>query len=182
MNITISINEVLRDILGRIQTVYEKYYEEVKEDIVTTDLIKYTHFSAETQLFEFLYEEAPMEIFGQAKEIENNIITHLVELYKDMPSEYKLTLVTDDFGRSKSSTLWFLAKYGCCCDEIKFYTLKTIKNIWESTDVFITADTEVIKLKPKNKKLVIVDRSYNKKIKCDTRIKDLKEIESFENL
>ena len=75
-----------------------------------------------------------------------------------------------------------LAKYGCCCDEIKFYTLKTIKNIWESTDVFITADTEVIKLKPKNKKLVIVDRSYNKKIKCDTRIKDLKEIESFENL
>ena len=170
MNITISINEVLRDILGRFQLVYERYYEKVKEDVITPDLMKYIHFSADTQLIDFLYEEAPMEIFGQAKEIENNIITHLVELYKQMPGDYKLILATDDFGRAKSSTLWFLAKYGCCCDEIKFY------------DIFITSDNDIIKSKPENKKLIIVDRTYNKEMKCDTRINNLKEIESFENL
>ena len=182
MNITISINEVLRDILGRFQLVYERYYEKVKEDVITPDLMKYIHFSADTQLIDFLYEEAPMEIFGQAKEIENNIITHLVELYKQMPGDYKLILVTDDFGRAKSSTLWFLAKYGCCCDEIKFYTISKVDEIWEHTDIFITSDNDIIKSKPENKKLIIVDRTYNKEMKCDTRINNLKEIESFENL
>ena len=182
MNITISINEVLRDILGRFQLVYERYYEEVKEDVITPDLMKYVHFSADTQLFDFLYEEAPMEIFGQAKEIENNIITHLVELYKQMPTDYKLILATDDFGRAKSSTLWFLAKYGCCCDEIKFYTISKVDDIWKNTDVFITSDKDIIKSKPRNKKLIVVDKSYNKEMKCDTRINNLKEINSFENL
>ena len=39
-------------------------------------------FKNEDELYNFLYEEAPMEIFGQAKEIENGVISHLVELYK----------------------------------------------------------------------------------------------------
>lgn len=95
MNVSISINEGLRDILGRFQVIYEKYYEEVKSDVITPDLMKYVHFSGDTELYEFLYEEAPMEIFGQAKESENNVIRHLVELYKKMPSDYKLTLISE---------------------------------------------------------------------------------------
>ena len=182
MNITVSINEVLRDILGRFQLIYEKYYQEVKSDVVTPDLMQYIHFSADTELYDFLYEESPMEIFGQAKESENNVIRHLVELYKKMPSDYKLTLVTDDFGRSKASTLWFLAKYGCCCDEIKFYNINTIETIWDYSDVVITADKEIISCKPENKKLIVVDRVFNQEVTSDKRINNLKEIESFENI
>jgi len=123
-----------------------------------------------------------MEIFGQAKEIDNNVISHLVELYKEMPLDYKLKIVSDDMGKSKSATLWFLSKYGLVCDEIVFYTNSTISELWKNSDIFITADTEVIKNKPVDKKLIIIDKCYNQGLECDLRVNTLKEIKSLKNV
>ena len=78
------------------------------------------------------------------------------------------------------STLWFLAKYGCVCDEIMFYNSLTIDRLWEETDLFITCDIDVINARPDNKKLIIVDKIYNKDMICNKRIDNLKEIESLE--
>ena len=182
MIISISINGVLRDILTKFQQVYEKYEDkEVKSNIITPDLMKYTHFETHEELYDFLYSEAPMEIFGQASEMENNVISHLVELYKNMPTNYKLIIASDALGKAKPSTLWFLAKYGLVCDEIIFYTTKTLSKLWKKTDLFITADVEVIKTKPKNKKLIIVDKIYNHDFNCDLKINNLKELDSFDN-
>ena len=182
MKISISINGVLRDILGRFQSTYEKYYENVKSDVITPNLMEYVHFKEEDDLLNFLYDEAPMEIFGQATEIESNVITHLMELYKSMPDEYTLRLVSDDFGKAKASTLWFLAKYGCCCDEIRFYSLSTIENLWKDTDMFITDDANIIKAKPKNKKVVIIDKPYTVDLDYDVKISSLKELDEFKNV
>jgi len=105
MIISVSINGVLRNILARFEDVYNKYHEEgVNSEVVTTDLIKYTHFESPEELYKFVYDESSMEIFGQAKEIEQHIITHLTTLYKSMPRDYKLRRVGDDLGRAKSST------------------------------------------------------------------------------
>lgn len=181
MTISISINGVLRDILAKVQQVYEKYEDrKVKSDIITPDLMKYTHFNTDEDLYNFLYTDAPMEIFGQASEIETNVISHLVELYKDMPTNYKLIIASDDLGKAKPATLWFLAKYGLVCDEIVFYTTKTLPKLWKKTDLFITSDVDVIKTKPKNKKLIIVDRIYNENFNCELKINNLKELDSFD--
>ena len=95
MNITININEVLRNVLSRFEEIYEKYHDKkVKSEIITPNLLDYVDFEGDEELFTFLYEEAPMEIFGQAKEVENNTISHLVELYKGMPQGYKLRLAS----------------------------------------------------------------------------------------
>ena len=183
MNITIHINEVLRNVLSRFEEIYEKYYDKkVKSKIITPNLLDYVDFENEEELFSFLYEEAPMEIFGQAKEVESNVISHLVELYKNMPKGYKLRLVSDDFGKSKASTLWFLAKYGVVVDEIIFYTLKQIDYIWSLTDVFITADIDVIEKKPDNKKIIVIDKPYNTSFDCELRINTLKDLDTFENI
>ena len=48
--------------------------------------MEYVEFKSDEELLDFLYNDATMEIFGQAKEIENNVISHLVDLYKEMPS------------------------------------------------------------------------------------------------
>ena len=75
--------------------IYEKYQgKEVTSPVTTTDLMKYVEFKDEDELLEFLYNDATMEIFGQAKEIELNIISHLVDLYKEMPVGYKLRVVS----------------------------------------------------------------------------------------
>ena len=180
MKISISINGVVRDVLSKFQQVYEKYEErDVKSDVITPNLIEYTHFKDEEELYNFLYQEAPMEIFGQATETITNIVSHLVELYKDMPSDYKLRVVSDDLGKAKSATLWFLAKYGLVCDEIVFYNTKSVVGLWESTDIFITSDVDVIKTKPKDKKLIIIDHSYNSSYDCDLRLTNLKELDSL---
>jgi len=181
MKISISVNGVLRDILERFQLVYEKYYQEVKSEVVCNDLLKYVHFENSEELSTFLYEEAPMEIFGQAREKEHNVIQHLVELYKSMPLDYKLRVVSDDFGKSRASTLWFLAKYGCCCDEIKFYDITEIDTLWDETDLFITNDPNIIESKPKDKKLVVIGE-VDKNTNIDLIITSLRDVESFEDI
>jgi len=180
MKISISINGVVRDILAKFQQVYEKYEErDVKSDVITPNLMEYTHFNSEEELYDFLYQEAPMEIFGQATETVVNVMSHLVELYKDMPSGYKLRVVSDDLGRAKAATLWFLAKYGLVCDEISFYNTKTVGELWDITDVFITSDVEVIESRPEGKKLVVVTQPYNSSYECDLRLTNLKELTSL---
>jgi len=183
MTISVSINGVLRDVLARFENVYNKYHEEgVSSEVITPDLIKYTHFESPEELYEFIYDESSMEIFGQAKEIEQHVITHLTSLYKSMPGDYKLRVVGDDLGRAKSSTLWFLAKYGTSCDEISFYNSKTVSGMWEQTDIFITSDIDIIESKPEGKELIIVNRVYNDGHTCDMRIDSLKQIKSFEEI
>tara|TARA_R110002051_G_scaffold241753_2_gene302190 strand:+ start:1701 stop:2273 length:573 start_codon:yes stop_codon:yes gene_type:complete len=183
MVISININGVIRDVLSKFEQVYEKYTDrEVLSPVITPNLMEYVEFSDDNELLEFLYDEAPMEIFGQAKEIENNVISHIGELYKEMPDNYILRMVSDDFGRAKPATLWFLAKYGLVCDEIIFYTTKTIDSVWEKTDLFITSDTDIIKSKPKDKKLVVIDKCYNEDMVGDLRIKSIKEIKSFKDV
>jgi len=183
MVISISVNEVIRAILEKFEFVYEKYYDlKVKSPVVTPNLMSYVHFDSDDELLDFLYSEASMEIFGHSKETSNNVVSHLVELYKSMPSDYKLRIVSDDLGKAKPATLWFLAKYGCSMDELIFYTTETIENIWDTTDIFITSDVDVISSKPENKKLVVVSKEYNSNMASDLKINSIKEIESFKNL
>ena len=182
MVISITINGVLRDILSKFEEVYEKYYDtKVLSSVVTPNLLEYVDFKDEEELIDFLYNDATMEIFGQAREVENNVISYLIDLYKEMPSNYKLRIVSDELGKSKPATLWFLAKYGVVCDEIIFYHKNNIKDIWETTDIFITTDTKIIETKPKNKKLIIIDKCYNSDMVSDLRINSIKKITSFEN-
>ena len=88
----------------------------------------------------------------------------------------------DDFGKSKAATLWFLAKYGVVVDEIIFYTIKQIDYVWSLTDVFITADIDIIEKKPSNKKIIVIDRPYNTSLDCELRINTLKDLETFEDM
>ena len=181
MIVSVSINTVLRNVLSKFEEVYEKYEQkEVKSPVTTPNLMEYTHFKNVEDLYDFLYTEAPMEIFGQATESENNVVSHLVELYKGMPSDYKLRIVSDELGRAKPSTFWFLAKYGLVCDEIVFYTTKTLSKLWDETDIFITSDVDVIKNKPDNKKLIILNTSYNDSFDNGIKIDSLKEIKSLD--
>ena len=61
-----------------------------------------------------------------------------------------------------------------------FYNSLTVGRVWEDTDIFVTSDLDVIGSKPEDKKLIVVDKIYNKDMICDKRITTLKEIESLE--
>ena len=68
MIISVSINGVLRNVLARFEDVYNKYHEEgVSSEVITPDLLEYTHFKSHEELYGFMYDESSMEIFGQSR-------------------------------------------------------------------------------------------------------------------
>ena len=66
--------------------------------------------------------------------------------------------------------------------DISFYNSTTVNEMWDKTDIFITADIDIIESKPDGKELIIVNRVYNDGHECDMRIDSLKQIKSFEEI
>ena len=58
-------------------------------------------------------------------------------------------------------------------------TQKIYRDIWNDTDLFITSDIDVVESKPPNKKLIVVDQTYNTSYDCDLRINNIKELDSL---
>jgi hypothetical protein len=78
MRIAIEINGVLRNTIGKIEQTYQKFYIDKTEGIEDDESFKYEmnlpvtslelknhfEFPSNDDLYSFLYEEFPMEIFG----------------------------------------------------------------------------------------------------------------------
>ena len=159
MKIAISINGILRDLLGKIKKVHKKYYDsDVEEDLNYDNIKELLNFKDQDELLEFLYREAPMEIFGHATEIKNNFIRSLNELV-GVNKDYTFTLISDEVGRGIPATFWFLAKYGCTIKNIKFYNMSEVEDLWGEFDLIFTNDEPIIKSKPVDKQLYTLNVS-----------------------
>ena len=159
MKIAISINGIIRDLLSKIKIVHKKYYDsDIEEDLNYDNIKELLNFKDQDELLEFLYREAPMEIFGHAKEVKPNFIRSLNEL-AGTNKDCSFTLISDEVGRGISATFWFLAKYGCSIKNIKFYNIREVDNLWGEFDLIFTNDEPIIKSKPTDKKLYTLNVS-----------------------
>ena len=167
MIIGISINDIVRDLWTKIKAVHEKYYDsKIEGNLTENNSLKKLNFNEE-ELLDFLFEEAPMEVFGHSKEVGVNFIRALNEFSIQNP-DFKIYLISDEIGRGISSTFWFLAKYGCQIKNIKFIRQKEKPEIWNDFDVIVTNDKNIAKHKPTNKILIsskkfkLVDLKFKK--------------------
>lgn len=194
MRIGIELNGVLRDTLKKIQEVYEKWYienpfkeDEVKgevlSDVTSLDILKHLKFENEEELYNFLYKEYTMEIFGHAGSVETSGMIDLNDFYIDMRDKHDIIIISDEIGKSKPASLFFISKFGCLVESVKFYSEYTINSMWDSVDVLLTANPNLLLNHPKNKIVIKYETSYNKEIDVPetiTTIKQLKEkIESI---
>ena len=109
MKIAISINGIIRDLLSKIKVVHKKYYDsDIEEELNYNNIKELLNFKDQDELLEFLYREAPMEIFGHAREVKPNFIRSLNEL-AGTNKDCSFTLISDEVGRGISATFWFLA-------------------------------------------------------------------------
>jgi hypothetical protein len=105
MRIGVELNGVLRDTLKKIQQEYEKWYlnnpfkeeageedfeYEVISDLTSLDISKHLKFKNEDELYDFLYKEHTMEIFGHAGSVEPSGLLELNEFYLDMREQGSL--------------------------------------------------------------------------------------------
>jgi hypothetical protein len=196
MRIGIEINGVLRDTLKKIQQEYEKWYlnENLKElklieeddsierkiisDVTSLKLSEHLVFKNEDEVYNFLYKEHTMEIFGHAGSVEYNGMNDLNDFYFDMRDSHEILIVSDEIGKSKPASLFFLAKFGCLVENVKFYSELTINSMWDSVDVLLTANPNLLLNHPTNKLIIKFNTEYNSEIQIKDSITSMKELKS----
>jgi hypothetical protein len=193
MKIGIELNGVLRDTLKKIQQEYEKWYlnnpfrdeneeddfkYEVMSDLTSLDIMNHLKFKNEDELYNFLYKEHTMEIFGHAGSVEPSGLLELNEFYLDMRESHDIIVVSDEIGKSKPASLFFISKFGCLVESVKFYSESTINSLWDSVDILLTANPKLLLNHPKNKIVIKFNTIYNEGIECNLNISSLKELKT----
>lgn len=184
MKIVVSINEVLRDFIGQLTYTYDKYIGEskIKEgDVTSFDLIKFFKFENDNEFKKFLYQEAPLEIFGHADLVSDNLMNHFNYFVEEMYDDgVEVQLVSREANRAISSTYFFLSKTGCRVEKVHF--VKDSKNEWDGADILITANPDALANKPNGKISIKIKTSYNKDVAADFELDSILEFIKDENL
>ena len=157
----------------------EPFKYEILSDVTSLDLSTHFSFPSKDDLYSFMYEEYTMELFGHAPSTEMTSFNILNDLYFELRDEYELLIVSNEIGRSKPSTLFFLSKFGCLLEKVVFFSEITKKNMWDQIDILLTADPILLLEKPVGKIVVKFNTSYNKQIKSDFEISSLSEFEQI---
>ena len=183
MRIAIELNGVLRDTLKKIQQEYEKWHidnpfkeDEVISDLTSLDILNHLKFKNKDDLYNFLYREHTMEIFGHAGSVESSGMMDINDFYLDMRDVHDILIVSDEIGKSKPASLFFISKFGCLIETVKFYSESTINSMWDSIDILLTANPNLLLNHPKEKVVIKYETSYNKDIKTEYSITKLKEL------
>ena len=194
MRIGIEMNGVLRDTILKFRQLYEKFNidlapeleegnepvfkYEVIEPIDSLDLMKHFTFPSKDEFYSFMYEEHPMEIFGHSPSVEMSTMNDLNEFYYEMRDNHDILIVSDEIGKSKPASLFFLSKFGSLIEKVKFYSESTIDSMWNEIDVLLTANPNLLLNCPKDKKVIKFETEYNKQVDSDLSITTLKELKN----
>lgn len=165
--------------------INDEYFEYSLNLPVTSldNLEEHFKFPNKDDLFNFFYIDFPMQIFGHAPSVNANTFNILNEIYEELRDDHEILVVSDEIQKSKPATLFFLSKYGCLVEKIKFYSNITINDMWNEVDILITANPNLIKNPLSGKTIVKYETSYNEDVKSNYTIKDLKELkELYEKL
>jgi hypothetical protein len=149
-------------------------YKKISE-VTSLNLRNHYSFQSDEELFSFLYEDFAMEIFGHSPSTEMTTFNILNDIYFEFRDEFELTIVSNEIGKSKPSTLFFLSKFGCLLEKVIFYSELTKNNMWDEVDILLTSNPELLLDKPKNKIVVKYNTNYNKQIESKYEINSISE-------
>lgn len=188
MRVGVEINNVLRNTLLRIEQIYERWYIDnpvesedefeygIISPVTSLNIKSHLKFKDDESLYDFLYNEHTMEIFGHAGSVEMTSMNDLNDFYLDMRDFCDIIVVSDEIGKSKPASLFFLSKFGCLVESIKFYSEQTKNQMWDSIDILLTANPDLLLNKPENKFIIKYVTEYNSNIKSEHEIKNIKEL------
>jgi len=205
----IEINGVLRDTTTKFKQIYEKHYVgqndddfhttftldlsgnteleltddpfkyEIISEVTTLNMMNHFIFRNDEELFTFMYEEFAMELFGHAPSTETLTFNYLNDLYYNLRDENDIIIVSDEIGKSKPSSLFFLSKFGCLIEKVFFYSNQTKNSMWDSVDILLTANPDLLLKHPSDKIIIKFETDYNKQIESKYTIKSLSEFEEM---
>ena len=149
----------------------------VLSPVTSLDLGSHFSFPSKDDLYSFMYEEYTMELFGHAPSTEMLSFNLLNDIYYNLRDTYDLMIVSDEIGRSKPSSLFFLSKFGCLVEKVFFYSEITKNDMLNEVDILLTANPDLLLNKPDNKIIIKFITDYNKNIKSEYEISSLSDLE-----
>lgn len=169
IRIGIDLDHVIRDINRQIVKYYQQDFDEsididevdLKDDVLKT----ICKFDSRKELEVFLYEDYPLEIFGHAGQMSRNLSRDLNKWLQDLTNqeEYDVEIFffsLKEFNLTIQSSYFFLSKIGSRVRNAIFP--KSIKELEQYGDIYVTANTNVAKeLKQSGKGVVFVRMNFN---------------------
>lgn len=149
---------------------------EILSDVTSLELDKHFKFRDKDELYSFMYEEYTMELFGHSPSSEMNTFNILNEFYYDNRDEFDITIVSDEIGKSKPASLFFLSKFGCLVEQVLFYSEITKEKMWSQVDVLVTSNPDLISNTPKDKTVIKYVTDYNKHVYSEYEVRSLMEL------
>lgn len=170
LTIGVELNHVVRNVNKQLLKYYQKEFDpslEIDELDDKVDVIsKYMKFKSKKQKYDFIYIDYPYEIFGCAGTSENKLaakITNwLVNISNIEEEDIRIVFYSlNEDALTIQSTFFFLSKIGARVRKVFFP--KNVKEVWDECDVVITANNQLFEEEtPENKKIVLIDREFNK--------------------
>ena len=154
-----------------------KFEYKILSPVTSLDLENHFLFKDKDELYSFMYEDYTMELFGHAPSTEMMTFNLLNDIYYNLRDTHDLIIVSDEIGRSKPSSLFFLSKFGCLVEKIFFYSEITKNNMWNDIDILLTANPNLLLNKPSNKIVIKYITHFNKDIESEYSISSLSEFE-----
>ena len=173
---TVDSEDYIEMSFNEVDFVYE-----IKSPVTSLNLMDHFSFKDKDELYNFLYEEFPMQIFGHAPSTELTSFNDLNDVYYKLRDDHDLIIVSDEIGRSKPASLFFLSKFGCLIEKVKFYSNTTINSMWNEVDILLTSNPDLLLSNPDNKIIIKYETEYNKQINSKYSIAKIKELEDVLN-
>jgi hypothetical protein len=192
MKIGIDVNGVLRDTISKFKSVYDKFLIQstdgiekdenqfeysIVEPIDSLDLFNHFLFPSKEEMFSFMFEDCPMEIFGHAPSSEMMTFADLNEIYIKHRNNIEFTIISDEISKSKPATLFFLSKFSCQFERVFFYNEITKNQILNDFDLIVTSNPDII-INYYNK-VIKYKTLYNEKINSSKTIEKIKELDEI---
>jgi len=205
MKIGIDINGVLRNTIEKFTQVYQKHNLESTEDfygqtfkldesgnteeekyelfeygmdlpVTSLNLMSHFKFQNLEEYFSFMYEDFPMEIFGHAPSVEMGTFHDLNSIYMNWRDKHDFVIISDEIGKSKPATLFFLSKFGCEIEKVVFFNTITVNSMWNELDILLTANPNLLLNHPENKRIIKFETEYNKDVLIEDKIEKIKDL------
>lgn len=162
------------------ENISNNWFEyKILSDVDSLDLEKHFAFQSKEELFSFMYEDYTMELFGHAPSTETLTFNYLNDLYLNLREENDIIIFSDEIGKSKPSSLFFLSKFGCLIEKVFFYSNQTKNTIWDNVDILLTSNPDLLLNHPSDKIIVKFNTDYNKQVFSKYEVNSLSEFEEI---
>lgn len=182
MKIAIDLNDVVRDFSNNFLKYYiERYNHEFDlEDFEfwSNKLCDVFQFNSENAYNNFVYNDYAFELFGKPsvcyRGLEKDLNNFTEKTIKDIDCDEELDIMfvsTMEYGLSIGNTYFFISKLGTKIREI--YLPKDSTTIWDKCDILITANPNLLEIKPDGKISIKINFDYNKEYESDYNFNNL---------